>query len=104
MLHSRTPVRRDISQYFHATFTVAIFLVFPSIALAADPFASGATWFTELLKEVATLMAPIAVITIGFLFWLQQMSMKTALLFLAGCVLIFGASYYSAEIRTAFAG
>ena len=104
MSHSTTPVRRDISQYFYATFVVATLLVFPSIALAADPFEGGATWFTELLKTIATYMLPVALVVIGFLFWLQKMSMKIALLFLGGCVLVFGSAYYSAEILTAFAG
>lgn len=90
--------------YLCALATISIvtaLFAFPSLAYAADPFKSGANWFTALLKTISIAAMPIVIAFLGYSLWFSKLTLKLAAMVFGGSVMIFGAGFYSAEIMAA---
>lgn len=101
----------SLFKHFHKTALVLTFMLVPSMAhaqeLAVDPQGSGvivnaARWLQgTLLGTVATVLAVIAIASVGFLMLTGRMNWRHGAVVVLGCFILFGAASIVAGIQSA---
>lgn len=94
-------MNRGMSYAFAATFAL-LFAALPELALAASPFATGATAGQTQILTILTPVAVIAVMVAGIMAWFGKISWWWLVGVVIGIVLVFGAPQIVAWVRGMF--